>query len=138
MWILGIPKTAHYSILKKYEIALTLTGKSSFDKGSNPAQNIASLIQLRNYLMHFEPEWIEIQPGIGKNGVEHKFSKMLKGKFAENPMAQKGDSFFPERCFGHGCASWAITNSIAFTDEFFRKFEMPPPYMAIKCELMTK
>src|SRR5208337_1543938 len=93
MWALDIPRTAHYPIVKKYEIALALAGKTTFDTGMPPYQNTKSVIQLRNYLMHYEPEWIEVQPGIGNIANEHKLKKILKGKFSENPLAYKTEPF---------------------------------------------
>lgn len=138
MWALDIPRTAHYPIVKKYEIALALAGKTTFDTGMPPYQNTKSVIQLRNYLMHYEPEWIEVQPGIGNIANEHKLKKILKGKFSENPLAYKTEPFFPQKCIGHGCAEWAIENCIAFTDEFFQNLEISSPYESLKEKIITR
>nr|WP_321353136.1 hypothetical protein [uncultured Methanoregula sp.] len=140
LWDLDVPKTAHYSILKKYEIALAIAEKPSFDKGSIPYQNVKILIQLRNYLMHFEPEWIEIQPRNNKdcNFNEHKFARLFRGKFEENPLAHKIKPFFPEKCLGHGCAEWAVKNSVSFTDDFFQKLDFPTPFDNLKENLLTR
>jgi hypothetical protein len=56
MWKLRVPRTARHSILEKFQIALTLAGKTPFDKGRGPYQDVDLLIGLRNALMHFEPE----------------------------------------------------------------------------------
>ncbi|MEK4074392.1 hypothetical protein MHI01_10820 [Paenibacillus sp. FSL M7-0656] len=58
MWELGIPKTAKYSILEKYQIALTLADKNLFKKGVSPYQDVYLLIQVRNAITHYEPEWV--------------------------------------------------------------------------------
>ncbi|MDY0277980.1 MAG: hypothetical protein RBQ97_07840 [Acholeplasma sp.] len=56
LWERGIPRTASYSVLEKYQIALVEANKSIFDIGSTPFQDIYLLIKLRNALMHFELE----------------------------------------------------------------------------------
>jgi hypothetical protein len=99
-------------------------------------------MEIRNYLMHYRREWVIIRkgrvPDEGKETRAEKFEKMLKNKFPENPLAHKNLPFFPDKCLGHGCAEWAVTNSLAFTGEFFEKLGLPAPYDGIKKELLTK
>ena len=70
--------------------------------------------------MHYRREWVEIRAGGA--AVAHsethaeKFELLLKDRFAENPLAGKNLPFFPDRCLGHGCAEWAVTTSLSFTD----------------------
>jgi hypothetical protein len=63
---------------------------------------------------------------------------VLRKKFATNPLAAKNVPFFPDKCLGHGCAEWAIVNSIIFVDEFFRRLGLPVPYEGIRDELATR
>jgi hypothetical protein len=56
----------------------------------------------------------------------------------ENPLAHKNRPYFPDKCLGHGCAEWAVLNSLGLTDEFFLKLELPAPYDGVKEELLTK
>jgi hypothetical protein len=63
---------------------------------------------------------------------------VLAKKFAKNPLAGKNVPFFPYQCLGHGCAEWAILNSIIFSDEFFRRLGLPAPYEGIRDELGTR
>src|SRR5215213_7966930 len=44
-------------ILTKYQMALILASKRKFDRGLSPYQEVDSLIQLRNALVHYKPEW---------------------------------------------------------------------------------
>ncbi len=67
-----------------------------------------------------------------------KFEQLLKNRFAENPFAPKNLPFFPDRCLGHGCAEWAVTTSLSFTDRFFKNLDLPAPYDGIKNELLTR
>ncbi|MBN9387757.1 MAG: hypothetical protein J0I20_06900 [Chloroflexi bacterium] len=97
----------------KFNFVLTLAKKPTFVKGSNPGQDMLTLVSLRNNLIHFKPEWKSTQD-------EHKkLEDRLRGKFELNPYAPDYRPFFPDKCLGHGCAEWAVKTSIAFLDEFY-------------------
>jgi hypothetical protein len=101
------------SILGKYQTALILARKPEFDRGTPPYKEVASLIQLRNALVHYKPEWDTDQK-------EHKkIEGRLKSRFAVNPFTGPNDAFFPKKCLGHGCAEWAVESGVTFIDEFF-------------------
>jgi hypothetical protein len=127
-------------MLIKYQKILEIAGKPMF-RDDNPAfSSVRDLIEIRNYLMHYRREWVVIQvDGIFGTGTRvEKFEKMLKNRFRENPLALKNRPFFPDKCFGHGCADWAIENSLSFTDQFFQNLGLPAPYDGIRNELLTK
>jgi hypothetical protein len=129
-------------MLNKYQKILAIAGKSPFDENRPVFSHIRALIEIRNYLMHYRREWIimekDPEAGGGEESQGEKFEKMLKNKFTENPLAHKNQPFFPDKCLGHGCAEWAVSNSLAFTDEFFQALELTAPYDGIKNELITK
>jgi hypothetical protein len=129
-------------LINKYQKILMIAGKSEFADDNPFFSAIRSLIEIRNSLMHYKREWIVVQKGEIPLDVEEthgeKLEKMLRNKFPVNPLAQKNRPFFPDACFGHGCAQWAVGNSLAFTDEFFKKLELPAPYDGIKNELATQ
>jgi len=54
-------KFANYSTLDKYQYALILMECDKFNETINPFQNIKILISLRNYLVHYKPEWVEMK-----------------------------------------------------------------------------
>ena len=64
-------------------------------------QDVAKLIQLRNALLHFEPETI-----IHRSATEtaqrdtHRMEQAFKGKFPVNPIAGAGNPFWPESALG--------------------------------------
>jgi hypothetical protein len=130
------------SLVNKYQKILMIADKPGFDDNNPVFSDIRSLIEIRNSLMHYKREWIVVQKGEISLDFEEthgeKLERMLRNKFPGNPLAQKNRPFFPDTCFGHGCAEWAVGNSLAFTDEFFRKLELPAPYDGIKNELATK
>ena len=129
-------------LINKYQKILMIAGKLPFDEDNPVFSNIRILIEIRNYLMHYRREWIVLQhkelPGDNEETVGEKLEKMIRHKFVENPLAHKNRPFFPDKCFGHGCAEWAVVNSLSCTDEFFEKLELPAPYDWIRKELETK
>src|SRR5260221_7662938 len=57
MWKRGIPRTATYPIIEKYQIALTLARKALFDTEQALWKDVKTLIVLRNALIHYEHVW---------------------------------------------------------------------------------
>ena len=102
------------SVLQKYQIALSAIECSKFDISKGPYQDVSLLIDLRNMLVHFKPEWDNDQK------KHKKIEQKLKGRFELNPFWPKEDViFFPFKCLSHGCASWAVRSSMNFILEFF-------------------
>ena len=120
MWKLEIPRTARYSVLEKYQIALTLNRKP-FDTNTVLYQDIKILITIRNELTHFELVWER-----GEDFALAKDKKILQGlqrnkppKFALNPLLTgRATPFFPDKCLSHGCAEWAVKRSVEFVKLF--------------------
>jgi hypothetical protein len=129
-------------LLTRYQKILTLAQKQPFDDGDQAFANVRDLIEIRNHLMHYKREWVVIgegkKAGAGEDSAGMKFEKNLRRKFATNPLAQKNRPFFPDLCLGHGCAEWAVVNSIIFTDEFFRRLDLPASYEGIRGEMPTR
>jgi hypothetical protein len=129
-------------LLNKYQKILTLAGMPSFDEGDQAFANLKILIDIRNHLMHYTREWVVLGDkgtrDAGEETTSGKFERILRQKFATNPLAHRNQPFFPNKCLGHGCAEWAVINSLIFTDEFFRRLELPAPYEGIRGELRTR
>jgi len=129
-------------LIGKYQKILTIAGRAPFGEGDQAYDNVRMLVEIRNNLMHYRREWVVIrEEGAVKQGGEttaDRFEKILRKKFAVNPFAEKTLPYFPDTCLGHGCAEWAIVNSIIFTDAFFRNLDLPVPYEGIRDELATR
>jgi hypothetical protein len=136
MWELNVPRTASYPVVAKYQIALALTDSILFEGSEEIYQDIKTLTQLRNELIHYEPSWIESyddsaqerkhMKGIGKK-LQHK-------KFDRNPFTGAGNPFFPDKCLGYGCTKWAISTSLDFCKQFYQKIKLERHYELIeKC-----
>lgn len=102
-------------ILAKYQLVLAVCGKDQFDKGAEPYQSADALIDLRNAVVHFKPEW-------GDELAEHaKLERRLAAKFEDCALASRATGhmvWFPGRCLGFGCADWAVGTVGRFVGEF--------------------
>lgn len=118
-WELGIPRTASYQILQKYQVALALIDKPSLDEATEPFQSARLLVELRNWLIHYEPtmepvpsaEWMSLHK-------PHKLERKLRGKFPMNALSQPNVPFWPFKCMGAGCARWAGEAAWSFLEAF--------------------
>jgi hypothetical protein len=126
----------------KYQTILAIAGQPGFDEGDQAFANVRILTEIRNHLLHYTREWVVVGSrharGQEPESTADYFEKVLAKKFATNPLAGKNVPFFPYKCLGHGCAEWAIMNSVIFTDEFFRRLALPAPYEGIRDELGTR
>jgi hypothetical protein len=134
LWAQGVPRTASYSVIEKYQIALTLAGKEQMPINCNPAQDVDALVFARNYLIHFEPEFVR-STTVSEKAKFQKIHSRLRNKFELNRLAPKNCLFFPEKALGAGCAKWAASTALAFTDCFFRSVGVPPTYDHLRSEL---
>ena len=127
---------APFSMLEKFQIAVILAGKKEFDKGQSPCQDVASVVKLRNALVHYDPKWITTISDADPEAVTvQELEPRLQGKFSCNPLSGKANAFFPDRCLSHGCAQWAISSCLTFADEFFSRIGMRAPYEHIRSRL---
>lgn len=115
------------SILKKYEIVLASCSAAPLERGSEPYQSAAALVELRNALVHFKPEW--------DHELERhaKLEKRLKAYFEGcklAAMAQGRMVWFPHQCLGAGCGRWAVTTVRAFASGFTDRLGIPARFPA--------
>ena len=106
------------SILLKYQMALMLANHNKFDHGTQPYQDVDSLIQLRNALVHYKPEWDT------ESQKHENLRKRLNLKFILNPFASKSRLWFPHKCLGSGCVLWSINASEVFITSFCKKMSI--------------
>ena len=98
--------------MEKFDLALMLRDRAVFDKATNPYQDVAILIKLRNSLVHFSPEWEDEQ-------VAHeRLSAQLSGKFQPSPFMQGSAPLFPKRWATSGCTKWAIASCLSYVQHF--------------------
>lgn len=120
VWRLGVPRTAAYSVLEKFEIALSLAGKPELDRGRKPTQDVVDIVKLRNALIHYEPEWIT------GDAEPHGMEKRFRGRFTTNQLFLGiANPFYPDHCLGFGCCKWAIESALDFYKEFWATLGLP-------------
>ena len=119
LWKRGIPRTARYGILEKYQLAVELLGKPALEEGEQAFQNARLLIDLRNSLVHYEPDWVVTEAGPTSERQLQQLEKRLKGKFELCAWTAEDALFFPERCLSAGCAEWATRSAVTFAQSFF-------------------
>lgn len=129
-------------LITKYQKILEITGRGPFQDTDPAFANVRHLIEIRNFLLHYRREWVVLSKDrrTGRNGATRSaaFERLLKHAFRENPLAGRNRPFFPDRCLGHGCAEWAVINSLILTGEFFSRLNIPAPYDGIRKELLTR
>lgn len=104
---------ADRSILEKYERVLAISGLPPFDRGARPYQDVDVLIDIRNELVHFHPEWHDEQER------HEKLGKRLAYRFELSPFIADGTGvLFPQRFVGHGCTKWAVESALTFMEQF--------------------
>lgn len=122
-WDQGIDRL---SLLGKYQLACHLTRTEPFDPGDDPFQSAALLVRLRNALVHYRPK---------NQSAKHMTSleKGLEARFPQNALmaGAKGNPFFPDKCLGTGCTSWAVSAVEKFGSEFFGRLGIKPNFKRV-------
>lgn len=127
-----LPKTESFSILDKYQLALSLARKEPFEKGKLPYQHVQLLINLRNTLVHYKPGWVSKDKGL------HKWEGQLQAVgFSLNPMMPH-NPFFPDQCISHGCAKWAVICSLGFARDFYSRMGLTPLFDTVSSNVRTE
>ena len=112
-------------LLQKYQKILIIADKPVFDDDDPVFSDIRNLVEIRNYLMHYKREWIVVQKSEmhadGKETLGEKLERRTQEQIYPEPSGPEKPPFFPDICFGHGCAEWAVKNSLAFTDHVLQK-----------------
>jgi hypothetical protein len=133
LWSRGVPRRASYNVLDKYQIALNLSGRENMKEDEKPFQDASALVFARNYLIHYEPEWVRSTTPPEKPKLQ-KIHSRLKGKFDLNTLAPSGSFFFPDKALGAGCARWSVSTALALVDEFFERAGVRATYDHVRSE----
>jgi hypothetical protein len=112
-------KSERDRLLDRYQLALRIWKKPQLDPSVNPFQASARVIDLRNALIHFKPEWFSEQE-------EHaKLSAKLSSCFTLSPFLPK-EPAFPRAWASHACTGWAVKSSIGLIVEFAERAGLNP------------
>jgi len=113
-------------VLEKYRRALALLKKPPIPRNQQVREDIALLVGLRNYLIHFKPLWDEERR-------DAKLELALAGRFPLSPFMDTGAEFIAKQCMSAGCAHWAVDSVAKFVQEFHRKSGLMPDTLRQFC-----
>lgn len=82
------------------------------DEASTPYLEAWSLIELRNFLVHYKPT---LDPA-GERQI--RLEEVLDGQFHLSPFLEEGADFVSMKCMSSGCAKWAVKAVVMFVSEF--------------------
>ena len=98
-------------LLEKFNLALRSRSAPELSDQDANWSDVATLISLRNALVHFKPEWADEQ-------VMHaELSAKLARCIAPSPFTPAG-SLFPMAWAGHDCTAWAVRTVLSFIVHF--------------------
>ncbi|MCV7388366.1 hypothetical protein [Mycolicibacterium porcinum] len=120
LWKGGAVPSDRISIIHKYQLALLCAGKRTFDPGRAPLQDVVALIQLRNYLIHYNSE--------SPNTVELQKAFVGVIQRAGENRQPVGPPLFPNKVLGAGCANWACDSAASFVDEWQERLGLDHDY----------
>ena len=119
LWETYERKTPH----KKFDFALLLRKSPILDWGKPPCQDVKALIDLRDALMHYKPEWDN------EADRHQKISDLLRYKFDPSPFPNDDPLIFPLRWASHSCTKWAVKSAVEFTNEFAKVGGLPETFL---------
>lgn len=119
------------SILPKYQICLSVFDKPVFNQGAQPYQGAATVVKLRNSLVHHAPESTEIVLGDVNEETPQALVKILSPYVKTNPWHDGATTSSLNRVLWAGAAEWALNASLALVNEFFSRIGRTPPYQRI-------
>jgi hypothetical protein len=98
-------------VLAKLVYAIDQRGRPSLDKRAKEYGAARALIQVRNGLVHFWPEWKD------EKVVHARIAKQLRAqKVASHPAFDPKAAHFPEEYMAAGLATWACSTAKAFLE----------------------
>ncbi len=118
----GLPKVKgtpieRKPILEKYDIALAKLGFAKLAEANAGYQAMQALVELRNALTHFKPEWDE--------GKIRYLQPVSRQAFALSPFLDEGAGFLM-KCMSAGCCEWAVMSARSFMIEFLERTSLSP------------
>lgn len=112
--------------LGKYNMALALNNRPPLDRGADPYQAAQLLTSLRNWLVHYYPESIDLDN-------PHKLEDKLRGRFSENQLlVGSGNPWFPDKALSADCAKWACASAVALADRLTKLLQIKLNYQIVE------
>jgi hypothetical protein len=106
--------------LGRYQLALLVARRDLFDKGAEPWQSARILTQVRNALVHFEPQTVSEE-------APRRLAAGLSSLVSPNPFSS--NRWDLDGWLSANCASWAVFSAQSFVEEFAQRSGVRPNYM---------
>ncbi|CAJ1504174.1 hypothetical protein [[Mycobacterium] holstebronense] len=107
-----------YGIVKKFQTALTLSGRDRIPEHADLLESVKVLVEFRNALVHFKPRWRE-------HGKDIDLDKILKSKITSDlAYPAHMQPWFPHKPLSAKSARWACDTVIAFTRDWHSRMGM--------------
>lgn len=117
------------STIARYDLILHVLGKAPLDRSKEPYQSAVLLVRLRNELIHYKSRW-------GQEMTKAKLYKSLENLHHKPPpFVLENMNFFPHRCLGADCASWAVRSAVEFLDAVYETLGVPSRFVSYRHRL---
>ncbi|MGG3157127.1 hypothetical protein ABEP50_15825 [Priestia megaterium] len=120
--------------VQKYQKFLQLSNNEKFSSQDELFNDMKRLVYLRNQLTHYKPQWIlaatqseREEFALNKDIQKHLEQKIKPSKFFENTNAP----YYPSKLLGYGGTHWALHTAFHFSQEFYHRIDIKPPYAHI-------
>ena len=111
-------------VLEKYRLACMFLDRPFMDRGTASWQDVEIGIAMRNALMHFKPQSVELSAGKSQAATEREWKSVgakLRGRpIKPNPLSLQGQPDFPYRLLSASCAEWICESARTFIQQFAR------------------
>ncbi|MBW3570601.1 MAG: hypothetical protein KY467_05805 [Gemmatimonadetes bacterium] len=121
------------SLQEKFEFLLIGARLEPLKRGEQPAQNVDTLIGLRNGLMHYKASWLDwgTDNMIRKESLaKSKLGRGIRGLFPARAHSEGHSDYW----LGAGSARWALQSALHYADEIFRRLDVTPIYDHVRSE----
>jgi hypothetical protein len=125
-----LPSYERWFLLDKFQLALYLASGKPFNLGDDVWKNAVCLRKLRNYLVHYKPEWIRYKRSNASYHAKDKTKgvmKCLKDRGFKNKLFPDDPWLHEGRLkvrMGADCAEWAVKSSSDFLYEFYERMRI--------------
>lgn len=105
------PEIERASIRRKFNLVAKFRGSGDVSWGQPPFQDFLALVELRNGLVHFTPEWMSEQ------GSHSKISDRVATHVTLSKWLQN-EQPFPRAWASHATTKWAVETAVTMVSEF--------------------
>jgi hypothetical protein len=116
--------------IAKLELFLRMAKAKNLSRGRDPYRSICAIVELRNALVHFQPE-----PN-SKAPRHEALSKKLRSCIKPGPFIKaEKEPLFPRLWVSASSTKWVVTSTIAFVREYEKLAGIPDKFFGIEAKV---